>query len=525
MSAYSKYSFPPGYKVPSQPYSRFGYDGELWVPAKLGKGFAVMPSFGNADPPSVFVAGQSNAGIQDEIAGTPTDRVTLNWSSNAIFPTINGPIPMQLQSGGHSFEWNTAVGLSNRYNKPIIASKYYVDGSVIDLWLPGDVAFAQLSAVMEQHARQAVAAGTTQVLFIWSQGESNTRTDLSGLLPTFESDTVAVFDGVKDFFAAYGLSTRFLIIKINSNIVTGPNPADPSAASIAFIGDAQENIAATRDDTDIINFNFMVPATGGGVHYAHGQTNIGGDLIASLASTIYNYPQPALTTPPTVEAIMSGSVVFDYDARAIVGLNNNDPIVSWPDLGPGGHTLAPVGAARPLYKTNTLLGTLPVASFDGVDDTCIVPGLSLVAPGVTPIFSMLVMRQKTWTLNDRFIGSSANFTFSVYQSSTSPKVAASAGSAGIDFNGLAVGVFGKVENYFSNNGTDYIQCIDTITTTGSLGNSPPGIVAMAQTNNSGFGDLDIARWCLCSSKPTTSQRNKLRGYGSKNYTLAVWGGR
>lgn len=521
---YSKYPFPAGYKNPAQPYSRFGYNDGLWVPAKIGRSFGLLPSgSGNPTPPAIFLAGQSNAGNQDEIPGTINAGVTLYWSNNAIFPTINGPIAMSLQAGGHSFEMQCSANVASQYNKPITVGKYWVDGSVIDLWKPEGLAFSQMCFVLEKLARDCVSTGVSQVEVLWSQGESNTRNDLASLLPTFESDTSAVFDGISTFLAAYGLTTHFTIIKTNANIVTGVNPTDPGVAGLAAVRGFQENLALVRADTSIVNFDFMVPAVGGGVHYAHGQTNIGGAIIAQDIILRYSGSQPAFTAPLSIETILSGSIVFDYDTRAIVGLNNNDPIAAWPDIGPGGHNLAPVGAARPLYKTNAL-GTIPEALFDGVDDTAIVPGVSLVAPGATPIFSMMVVSQKTWTLNDRLFGASSNFTFSLYQSTTSPKLGASAGSAGVDFNGLPLATYGKVENYFSNAASDYIQCIDVRTTTNTLGNSPPGIVAMAQTNNSGFGNIGVVRWILGSSKPNTSQRNQLRGYGSVNYGLSVWGG-
>ncbi len=44
----SRYNPPSGYRLPRQPYSKFGYDGNLWLPASVGKIGAIMPGGSSA---------------------------------------------------------------------------------------------------------------------------------------------------------------------------------------------------------------------------------------------------------------------------------------------------------------------------------------------------------------------------------------------------------------------------------------------------------------------------------------------
>lgn len=39
-----KYPPPSGYRIPGQPFSRFGYDGELWLPASVGPKSGLLPA-------------------------------------------------------------------------------------------------------------------------------------------------------------------------------------------------------------------------------------------------------------------------------------------------------------------------------------------------------------------------------------------------------------------------------------------------------------------------------------------------
>jgi hypothetical protein len=53
-----------------------------------------------------------------------------------------------------------------------------------------------------------------------------------------------------------------------------------------------------------------------------------------------------------------------YQADTLSGLNDNDPITTWPDASGGGNNATASGATRPLYRTN-IINSLPAVRFIG----------------------------------------------------------------------------------------------------------------------------------------------------------------
>lgn len=68
----------------------------------------------------------------------------------------------------------------------------------------------------------------------------------------------------------------------------------------------------------------------------------------------------------TVPSDLSGLVLW-LEADTIPGLNDGDPISTWPDDSGEGNDATGAGATRPIYRTNILNG-LPIARFDGADN-------------------------------------------------------------------------------------------------------------------------------------------------------------
>jgi hypothetical protein len=70
-----------------------------------------------------------------------------------------------------------------------------------------------------------------------------------------------------------------------------------------------------------------------------------------------------------------------WEADAIVGLNDGDPVATWEDSHTSNHDLVqPTGAQKPTYKTSIQNG-LPVVRFDGTDDNiAIANGILSAAP-------------------------------------------------------------------------------------------------------------------------------------------------
>jgi hypothetical protein len=429
-------------------------------------------------------------------------------------------------NGGHSFEWQCGSDLAAHFDSDILMAKYWVDGSQISTWLVSTgVNWPTLALALENFAVQCVTANVSQVDFGWCQGESNALNAIASELATFEADTNTLFDTVKYLLEGFGLTVRFSVLKTNGNLTTGPGGAEINAGQLAAVRAAQDNLGVTRTDTSVVSFDTV--NLGGALHYANGETNLCGSLWAESLIAQYIGAPPDLATPPTIEQIMgSSAIIFDYDSRSITGLANNDPIVSWPDLGPGAHTGAPTGSARPLYKTAAFTAPSgvvhPEAEFDGVDDTMVVPGVSLPAPGLTPFLSIWVGRQKTWTLNKRILGATTNYS-GISQNQGSSPIISPQNLGNIAGSNLALNTFGRVENYFSHQSTNYQQTVNARVNTGDLGDSAFGAVAMTPTYVASVGaNVTFLKWVGLNRAPTAKERNQLRGYGAATYGLAVW---
>jgi hypothetical protein len=480
-----------------------------------------------AAAPAIFLAGQSNAGNRDLTPGTVDARVSLTWTADGVTFTGPGAMAVQVSDGhsGHSFEWQCGSDLAAQYGSDIIVGKYWADGSVIKDWLVSNtLKWPPLALALENFAVQCVTANVSQVDFGWCQGESNALNATVADLATFEAETNTLFDTVKYLLEGFGLTVRFSVLKTNGNLTTGPGDLEINASQLATVRAAQDNLGVTRTDTSVVSFDTV--NLGGALHYENGDTNLCGSLWAESLIAQYIGDPPALAEPPTIEDIMgSSAIIFDYDSRSITGLSNNAPVVSWPDLGSGAHTGAPVGTARPLYKTAGLVGpleTIPEVEFDGIDDTMAIPGVTLPAPGITPLLSIWVGRQKAWTITKRIWGSTASYC-GISQADGTPYIGPQ-NSANIAGSPLAINTFGRVENYFSHQSTNYQQVVNARVNTGDLGDFAIGAISMCPSYVATVGaNVGYLKWVGLNRAPTAKERNQLRGYGAATYGLAVWG--
>lgn len=76
--------------------------------------------------------------------------------------------------------------------------------------------------------------------------------------------------------------------------------------------------------------------------------------------------------------LQQSSVQLWVEGDHNTGLNDNDPISSWPDFSGNGRNLIAAATVRPLYKVNILNGK-PAARFDGINDV-----MTLAVPLVLP---------------------------------------------------------------------------------------------------------------------------------------------
>lgn len=77
----SRYLPPFGYRLPSQAYSRYGYDGQLWVPSKLGALSVLLPGSVSIDFSQFFAPGTVLQSVQTDKGLRPGS--TLTWADQS----------------------------------------------------------------------------------------------------------------------------------------------------------------------------------------------------------------------------------------------------------------------------------------------------------------------------------------------------------------------------------------------------------------------------------------------------------
>jgi archaellin len=108
----------------------------------------------------------------------------------------------------------------------------------------------------------------------------------------------------------------------------------------------------------------------------------GADLSGARVTAHYN---AGLEVPQRIAGLQGW-----WQADAIVGLNDGDPVATWEDAHTSNKDLTQAtSAARPTYQTNELNG-LPIVRFDGTDDWMTNTGFTLAQP--TTVFIVFVPR-------------------------------------------------------------------------------------------------------------------------------------
>lgn len=64
---------------------------------------------------------------------------------------------------------------------------------------------------------------------------------------------------------------------------------------------------------------------------------------------------------------VTAGLIARWEADAITGLNDGDPVPTWTDQSGNGHDAVQAGANKPVFKTG-IFGSSPAVRFDGVDD-------------------------------------------------------------------------------------------------------------------------------------------------------------
>lgn len=106
---------------------------------------------------------------------------------------------------------------------------------------------------------------------------------------------------------------------------------------------------------------------------------------------------PAVTGPP------GSGLVARWEADGITGLNDGDPVSSWPDQSGSGKTATGSGSTRPLFKTN-IFGSKPAVRFDGTDDELVFTPESLTAWSLFLVWKVTTRQQYSGPISWRGSG-------------------------------------------------------------------------------------------------------------------------
>lgn len=91
-----RYPLPSGYRKPGQPYSRFGYDGQLWLPGRFGKNYALQSggvlgflrsiATRASVPDNFFANATPTTNLTSHITRDSVDGLYVGWFNTSLVP-------------------------------------------------------------------------------------------------------------------------------------------------------------------------------------------------------------------------------------------------------------------------------------------------------------------------------------------------------------------------------------------------------------------------------------------------------
>lgn len=137
--------------------------------------------------------------------------------------------------------------------------------------------------------------------------------------------------------------------------------SEVTGASPIIVEDIDINTAASWTGYSLDGRSAVAPFTANALplpfHFGYGS-----GTIKQFQNTDGTAPADPIAFPTTLTLV--DNLHFRWKSTDIVGLNDTDPISSWPGFP---SALIASGSQRPAYRTN-LIGTLPGVRFDNVDD-------------------------------------------------------------------------------------------------------------------------------------------------------------
>jgi hypothetical protein len=212
-----------------------------------------------------------------------------------------------------------------------------------------------------------------------------------------------------------------------------------------------------------------------------------------------------------------------WEADAITGLSDNDPVTTWLDQSSALADVSQSSATfKPIYKTAIVNG-LPVVRFDGIDDWLY--GAPFASPLAQPTTVVAVARTShAAAANEQvFSGLTGTNRHVLYITGSAWNIYAQTGGSGTTIAGNAavdnqwyvvIGVF--------NGGTSLIEVSGAAPITGSVGTNP--LDGPLIGNDPGHGtpwEGDIAGVALYNHALDATERTNSRGWWGAKYGIAV----
>ncbi len=145
--------------------------------------------------------------------------------------------------------------------------------------------------------------------------------------------------------------------------------------------------------------------------------------------------------------------------------------------------------------------------FDGSDDFLSLTGQTLNQP----LTVYLLMKQVTWSANDRFF-SGTGATVIISQTTSTPTISLNAGSAAAANNNLVVDTYGVVAAVF-NGASSRIQVNYTTETTGNAGaNNATGYAIGATTAGASASNIEVMGIGVFTTAHAQRKRDQVIGY-------------
>lgn len=216
------------------------------------------------------------------------------------------------------------------------------------------------------------------------------------------------------------------------------------------------------------------------------------------------------------------SVTCLQAVQSDVGITLNGSTVSaWTDQSGNGKNYTGVGTAQPTYNAAALNG-FATLTFDGVNDT-LTSALSLPAPGTTPTFLWMIVKQRAWGAGRRLVGDSASgLTHVLYQNAVTPQITQFDSANGPVNAGGAIGSWVRVEAWFNNATTDYLKVGATrLTGTNTGNNASTGNRLIASAAGASFSNIEVAALMYFSGLPSAGELAALSAAVTAKYGASV----